>query len=178
MNKQEKSREIQDFSELYQNCQLFVVTENGGLNAAKTVELRRKVYKTGGKLRVFKNTMVAKGLDGEKNATLIKNLKGPNTFMFGGENFVEDLKVLMEFAKENKNLFSIKCGSLDGSFVSSEDLIALSKLPGKDQMRAQVLATMLAPVTGFVNALAGNIRNLVNVLNNVKSAKEEGAQPA
>lgn len=171
MNRQEKSQEIQDFSELYKGCQLFVVTESNKLNAVKTLELRKRVYKAGGKLRVFKNTLVAKGL-ADGNQTLIKNLKGQNAFLFASENFIEDLKVLMEFAKENKNVFFIKCGSLDGGFLSSEDLVSLSKLPGKDQMRAQALATMLAPITGFVTALAGNIRNLANVLNNIKNAKE------
>ena len=58
----EKQQQIQEFKELYDATQLLVVVENRGLDAEQTVALRRKVFETGGKLRVFKNTLAIKAL--------------------------------------------------------------------------------------------------------------------
>jgi large subunit ribosomal protein L10 len=172
MNREEKAQQIDAFKEMYGQVQLLVVAENRGLDAEKTVALRKKIFESGGKLRVFKNTLVEKSLGEDLRPEFQEQLIGPNAFMFGGEDFVGDLKTLIDFAKDNKEKVIIKCGLLDGEYIDAEKLKVLSQLPSKDQLRAQVCATMLAPLTGFVNVLAGNVRNLVNVLNNIKEAKE------
>lgn len=172
MKSEEKALQVEAFKSLYNEAPLFVVAENRGLDADQTRTLRKKVYLSGGKLKVFKNTLVQRGMGEDATEDISSQLKGPNAYMFGGENFVEDLKVLMEFSKEHKELFVLKCGLMDKEFMSAEKLKVLSTLPSKDELRAQVCAQMLAPVTGFVNVLAGNVRSIVNVLNNIKDQKE------
>lgn len=175
MNRQEKHQQIQEFSELYGATSLLVVLENRGLNAEETTKLRSQVYQTGGTLRVFKNTFVEKGLGENLPEGLGDHLVGPNTFLFGGENFIEDLKGVVEFQKNHKEKLVLKAGTLDGQLLTDERLKVLSTLPGIDQMRAQLLGTMIAPVTGLVTALAGNIRNFVNVVNAIKEEKEKAS---
>ncbi len=60
---------------------------------------------------------------------------------------------------------SILSGVFDGKFASKEQMMALADLPSKDELRAKLVGTINAPVSGFVNVLAGNIRGLINVLN-------------
>lgn len=172
----EKQQQIQEFKELYDATQLMVVVENKGLSAAQTVELRRKVYQTGGKLRVFKNTLAVKALGENLGEDLKGKLVGPNAYLFGGENFIDDLKSVVEFSKKSKQKISVKCGTLDGQYLDDARLNVLSTLPGKDQLRAQLLGTLIAPVRGLVTALAGNIGNFVNVLNNIKEQKEKQSE--
>jgi large subunit ribosomal protein L10 len=69
-------------------------------------------------------------------------------------------------AKDLKTI-SVLEGIVDSKLVSKAQVLALADLPSKDQLRAMVIATINAPVTGFVNVLAGNIRGLINVLNAV-----------
>jgi large subunit ribosomal protein L10 len=169
----EKQQQIQEFKELYDDSQLMVVVENLGLNAEETVALRRKIFQTGGKLRVFKNTLAVKALGDDLGEDLKGKLVGPNAYLFGGENFIDDLKGVVEFGKSNKEKISVKCGTLDGEYLDNARLTVLSTLPGKDQLRAQLLGTLIAPVRGLVTALSGNIGNFVNVINNIKEQKEK-----
>ena len=172
----EKQQQIQEFKELYDSTQLMVVVENRGLDAEQTVTLRRKVFETGGKLRVFKNTLAIKALGEDLGEELKSNLVGPNAYLFGGENFIDDLKSVVDFGKENQEKFSVKCGTLDGEYLDNDRLKVLSTLPGKDQLRAQLLGTLIAPVRGLVTALSGNIGNFVNVLSNIKDEKEKQSE--
>ena len=169
----EKQKQIQEFKELYDASHLMVVVENLGLDAEETVALRRKVFQTGGKLRVFKNTLAIKALGDDLGEDLKSKLVGPNAYLFGGENFIDDLKGVVEFDKSNKEKISVKCGTLDGEYLDNARLKVLSTLPGKDQLRAQLLGTLIAPIRGLVTALTGNIGNFVNVINNIKEQKEK-----
>jgi large subunit ribosomal protein L10 len=67
-------------------------------------------------------------------------------------------------AKDIKTI-NILSGILDKHLASREQVLALADLPSKDQLRAQLVGTINAPVSGFVNVLAGNVRGLLNVLN-------------
>jgi large subunit ribosomal protein L10 len=172
MNRQEKLQQIEEFSELCGKTNLVVIVENKGLNAEQTTKLRKLVFSSGGQLRVFKNTFVGKGFGEDMPTDLEPHLHGPNAFLFGGENFIEDLKGVVDFSKTTKEKLVVKAGVLDGKYLDASRLQVLATLPGKDQMRAQLLGTMMAPVRGFVTALAGNVRNLLNVLNAIKENKE------
>ena len=77
-------------------------------------------------------------------------------------------RLIKALSKDIKTL-SILEGLLDKKLVSKEMVLALADLPSKDQLRAQVVGTIKAPISGFVNVLAGNIRGLINVLNAVAS---------
>jgi large subunit ribosomal protein L10 len=74
-------------------------------------------------------------------------------------------------AKVNENL-KIVGGLLGKSILSKEEVVALSKLPSKEELLAKLVGTLNAPVSGFVNVLAGNLRGLVQVLKAVGESKE------
>ena len=74
-------------------------------------------------------------------------------------------------AKTNENL-KIVGGILGKSVLSSQEVMALSKLPSKEELLAKFVGTINAPVSGFVNVLAGNLRGLVNVLKAVADNKQ------
>ena len=69
----------------------------------------------------------------------------------------------MDFAKNHAKL-KVKAGFMEGKFVSAVVVEQLSSLPSKDVFIAKMLGSMNAPITGFVNVLAANIRGLVTVL--------------
>jgi len=62
-------------------------------------------------------------------------------------------------------------GILEGKFLSKEEVLALAKLPSKQELYAKVVGSLNAPISGFVNVLAGNIRGLVNVLKAIEEKK-------
>jgi large subunit ribosomal protein L10 len=83
---------------------------------------------------------------------------------------VAPARIVSAFAKEHEAMATIG-GILEGKFVGKDKVLELAKLPSKQELLAQLVGSLNAPVSGFVNVLAGNLRNFVYVLNAVKDAK-------
>ena len=97
--------------------------------------------------------------------------EGGVSVLFGYADEVAPARIAMETSKKY-DVVKIFGGMLENEFVDMSAVINLAKLPSKQQLLAQVVGTINAPVSGFVNVLAGNIRGLVNVLNAVKDTKQ------
>ena len=107
--------------------------------------------------------------------TGISNLKlKEDTAMISGSGDVGLVaKVLSDFGKSSGKL-APKFGYLDGSILTASDVVAISSLPSKDVLRAQLLGVLQAPSRNFVGTLYSKLCQIVNVLNNYKDGKGEG----
>jgi len=87
----------------------------------------------------------------------------------------EDQEVLAKFKKEIDDDSDTKIeflgGILEGRFIQADEVVSLSKLPSREELYAKMVGSMNAPVSGFVNALTGNLRNLVGVLKAISETK-------
>lgn len=99
-----------------------------------------------------------------------KLFEGGVAVLLGMSDEVAPAQVIAEFAKKN-DAVKIFGGVLEGQFIDSTKVKQLSLLPSKQQLLGQLVGTINAPVSGFVNVLAGNLRGLANVLNAVKDQK-------
>jgi hypothetical protein len=116
------------------------------------------------------------GADDSLLAPLLSHATGPNALTLGYADPVLVTKVLIKFAQEKPQLV-IKGGALGGQALSLKDLEALSKLPAREVLLAQLLGVLQGVPAGLVTVLAGVIRNLLNVLVALKDKKAE-AEPA
>jgi len=89
---------------------------------------------------------------------------------FGLTDEVAPARVAVNFAKQHEALFAFG-GILEGKFVNRDKILELAMLPSRDELLAKVVGSIKAPVSGFVNVLAGNLRGLVYVLNAIKESK-------
>ena len=92
-------------------------------------------------------------------------IKGQLLYAFNSTDEVAPAKDLAVFAKQAPTIEFVGALTHDGNFISAAEVTELSQLPTKDQLRAQLVGTISAPLNGFVNVLAGNIRGVMNVLN-------------
>ena len=76
-----------------------------------------------------------------------------------------------EFAKEHK-ILTLKAGVVEGQVIDADGVKALASLPSREVLIAKLLGSMNAPITGMVNVLQGNIRNLVYTLDAIRAQKE------
>lgn len=154
-----------------------VLVDYTGLSVNDQTELRAKVNQAGGEFTVQKNTLLRLAITDrtkEIPESMDQSLNGPTAVLFGYEDAVSATKVAVEFQKDHAETFVIKAGLITGTdeaadtFLTTADIKRLADLPTKDQLRAQVVGTLNAPIFGFVNVLAGNIRGLVQVLSAVR----------
>ena len=128
--------------------------------------LRRKLKEAGGKLKVAKKTLIK--LTFEKNKLkLPEDLTGEIALIFGLDNEISPIKSAFQFSKENDNL-KLLSGIFEGKLVGKEEVIAIAQLPSREELLAQLVGTISAPMSGFINVLQGNIKGLIYALNAIK----------
>lgn len=171
MKIEDKKKVVEDLKEKFATTKVVIVTDYQGLNVAQMTELRRKLSDAGVDYKVVKNTLLTRASQGTDAELLADVFKGPSGIAMSFDDPVAPAKVLTEFAKENKKL-GIKAGVMDGKIMDGDAITALSKLPSREELLAQVLATMNAVPTGLVRALADVPRRMMNVLNAIKDQKE------
>lgn len=147
-----------------------VLTDFRGLDVETVDKLRREFDKVAVEYKVVKNTLVKRAISGNVYADdLCPYLAGPTAVAWSYEDPVAPAKVAVEFAKTNEKL-KVKCAVLDGKVLGESEVVALSKMPGKDQIRAMLLATFMAPAQQMVRLLAAAPTNFVYLLNARKNA--------
>ncbi|MGI6036835.1 MAG: 50S ribosomal protein L10 [Limnochordia bacterium] len=149
-----------------------IVTDYRGLTVKSISELRRRLRESGAEYKVVKNTLTTIAAKEAGFPELEEHLAGPTAIAFAYEDPVAPAKVLSDFAKESK-ILKIKAGILEGSIINADGVQALADLPPREVLLGQVVGTMQAPISGFVNVLAGTIRNVVYALDAVRRQKEE-----
>lgn len=169
-NIKEKELFVQQVAEKMETAKSMVIADYRGLNVEQVTELRKKLRDAGVEYRVIKNTMTRLaarqvGIDG-----LDEILVGPNAIAFSMEDAVSAAKTLVDFAKDHEDL-QIKAGILDKNLISSEKVEELAQIPPRDVLLSMVLRGFQGPITGLVNVLQGNIRNLVQVLSAIQEQK-------
>jgi large subunit ribosomal protein L10 len=154
-------------------AQALIVAEYRGLNVDRVTQLRVKARKSGLYLRVLKNSLARRAIEGTPFQKLNDQLVGP--LMYGiAQDPVAGAKVLSEFAKDNEQ-FVIKGGAMPNTLMSAKDVKALALLPSRDELLAQLMGTMLAPVAKLARTMNEVPGKFVRTLAAVRDAKEKTA---
>jgi len=173
MNKAQKNAEIVEILERFSRSSSAIVTDFRGLNVEAMTELRDEFRKVGVEYKVLKNKLVGIALKGEKFAAeLSPYLKEPSAVAWSYDDPAAPAKVVVEFAKKNEKL-KVKCAVLDGKILKGDSVVMLSKMPGKNELLASLLATFMEPATGFVRLLAAPATNFVYLLDARRRQLEE-----
>ncbi|MDJ0884521.1 MAG: 50S ribosomal protein L10 [Desulfobacterales bacterium] len=171
MKLDQKQKIVASLREKFETAQVVIVTDYKGLDVAQMNDLRRKLREAEVEYQVVKNTMLIRASKDTDVAQLADTFKGPSAIALAFADPVSPAKVLTQFAKDNDKL-EIKAGVMNGKLLDLSAITALSKLPSREELLAQVLAAMNAVPQSLVSALADAPRRLVNVLNAVKDQKE------
>jgi len=128
-----------------------VVAEYRGLEVGRMTELRAKARKSGVYLRVLKNTLARRAVEGTPFAGLSQHIKGPLVYGISSDP-VATAKVLDEFARANEKLV-IRAGAMPNAVISAMEVTALATMPSREELLAKLLGTMQAPVANFARTL-------------------------
>lgn len=166
-----KKKIVEDLKGKFATTKVIIVTDYKGLNVAQMTELRRKLSDAGVEYQVVKNTLLTRASNGTDAELLNDVFKGPSGIALSFDDPVAPAKVLTQFAKDNQKL-EIKAGVMNGKLMDLDAITALSKLPSREELLAQVLSAMNAVPAGLVRALADIPRRMVNVLTAIKDQRE------
>lgn len=164
LSKDQKNQVVSDVAEALASSKMTVVAAFQGTTVKAIQQLRRDARENGTKLRVVKNRLVVKALQQTDNLKDVDTsaLTGQLLYAFNSEDEVAPAQALAAFAKTNPTIEFVGAISAEGTFLSADDVKALATLPGKEQLIAQVIATLQSPVNDVTNALSGNLHALLD----------------
>ena len=169
--REQKEQVIKDLINKLKKAKSLVFVNFDGLKVKEVEQLRKNCRAENVEYFVTKKTLIKKAF---KEAGLGEI--DPNKFekevatVFGYEDEVAPARIVQTFAKEHEALKAFG-GILEGQYVEGNKIVELSKLPSKNELLAKVVGSIKAPVSGFVNVLAGNLRHLLYALNAIKESK-------
>jgi len=167
----EKEAIVAEVAEVANSALSVVVAEYAGLESTDMDDLRAKAREGGVYLRVVKNTLARRALEGTEYACLQESLVGPLVMAFSQEDPGSAARVVKDFAKENDNL-AVKALSIGGQLLEASELDRLAKLPTKDQAISMLMSVMQAPVTKLARTLNEVPGKLVRTVAAIRDDKQ------
>ena len=170
LTRKQKEEIVEKLSRKIADSKTVVICDFKGLSVADLTELRKKLRENNAEMMVTKKTLAKLAFKKAGIEMDTKSMEGQLAFVYGGESEVASPKTLAEFSKKKENL-KILAGILENKTIDADGVISLSKIPSRKELLVKVVSNIKAPISGFVNALSGNLRNLVQVLNQIKESK-------
>ncbi len=158
MDRAQKQEFIDTLKGVFDNAGAVVVTHNLGLTVAEMTDLRGRLRKEGAALKVVKNTLAQKALDGSIGEAGDALFTGPVAIAYAPDP-VSAAKIATQFAKENEK-FAVIGGFMGQEVLDKAAVSALATLPSLDQLRAKIIGLLQAPATkvaGVLQAPAGQL---------------------
>ncbi|HVV67242.1 MAG TPA: 50S ribosomal protein L10 [Candidatus Saccharimonadales bacterium] len=167
LTKDQKKEVVDEVAELLSSSKLTVVAKYEGTGVKALQGLRRDARANGTKVKVAKNRLVKQALQSVDTLkdTDTSALEGMLLYAFNSEDEVAPAQSLNTFAKKNPTLEFVGAITAEGNFIPADEVKQLASLPSKEQLRAMLVGTIGAPLSGFANVLSGNVRGVLNVLN-------------
>ena len=164
ISRDKKQNLVAELSELLGSAKMTAFASYEGLTVADLQDLRRAARETGVTIKVVKNRLVRVALqqsDALKNADT-SSLKGQLVYAVSTEDEVAPAQALANFAKTHDALKLTGAISAEGKLLDEAEVKALATLPSKNELIAQVIATLTSPVNDVMNGLSGNLHALLD----------------
>lgn len=169
--REQKEQTVAQLTEAFNGSKLAVLTDYRGLDVPAISQLRTNLRESKVSYTVAKNSLVKIALNDSKlTVDETSVLAGPVGIAFGADE-VEAARLVYEFGKTNEALDILGAIDQEGNVLTKEEVLVLAKLPSREQLVAQVVGTIAAPLSGFVRVLNGNLNGLVYALKAIADKK-------
>ena len=171
MQMDKKKAIVEELHEKFSKSKIVILTDYKGLDVKAVSDLRRRLNEINAEFRVVKNTLLARASENTYVELIKEDFKGPSAVAMSYDDPVAPAKVLTEFAAGNDK-FEVKFGVLGGKRLDVAAIKALSSLPSREVLLAQVLSAMNGVPTSFVRVLNAVPQKLLYALQAIKEQKE------
>ena len=179
MRKEKKAEVIKEMTEKLKDQKNLLLVDFSGIKANDAASFRKEIKKEGIFYRIVKGNLLRIAF---KNASLElddKFFEGPVGIAIHESDPVILAKKFVDFQDENeKPIFKVKIGLVDGQWISAEDIKRIAELPSKDELLSKLVYLLNSPIQRLVTVLEKPVKDFVVVLDQVKNKKEEAGKAA
>jgi large subunit ribosomal protein L10 len=169
MNRTEKEALVAELKTKLESATALYYTDFTGLNVKRMTDLRRRLRKANVEYVVIKNTLALRAVN--ESGLVGERLKGP-TGLVVAKDPVAAAKVLTDFAKENDKRPAVKGGVFEGKSIDTAQVTKLASMPSREQMLAELGASMQAPMAMFAGAMNSLLQNFAGVVEALRVQRE------
>ena len=174
LNLEQKKTIVAEVAEVAANAYSAIGAEYNGLTAVQMSTLRAKARESGVYLRVVKNTLARRAVEGSEFECMQAGMVGPLVLAFSMEDPGSAARVMKDFAKDNKAL-AVKLVAVGGKMFGPDDLDRLASMPTKDQAISMLMAVMKAPVEKLARTINEVPGKLVRTVAAIRDQKQDAA---
>lgn len=175
MRIEEKKKVAEELSNRLCEAGTIYLTDFTGLDVGAMTEFRNRLSRAGLQYRVVKNTLMRRALEGLDLPDIGNYLQGPTGLVLGSDDPVGPAKTVRDFAREHENRPVVKIGIVERRAVSAEEVGALADLPSRDELLGSIAGSLTAGVAGIVGVLAGVMRDIAYLVEEVARRPQAGA---
>jgi large subunit ribosomal protein L10 len=163
MDRVTKEQQVGELKDKLAKTASVLLADYRGLDVPTVTDLRNQFRKAQCEYKVYKNTLVKLAIKGTAMEGMGKHLEGPTAIIFSWESPSVAAKVATKIAKDQEK-FILKGGFFEGQILDVKGVDALASMPGKDELRAKLLATFMAPATDLVRTINAGAQNFMYLL--------------
>jgi large subunit ribosomal protein L10 len=172
LNLEDKKAIVADLSAVVADSISAVAADYRGLTVSEMTELRAKAREQGLYMRVVRNTLARRAVEGTEYACLTEALVGPLVLVFAKDEPGAGAKLLSDFMKSHNNI-EVKALALDGELLGADQLKRVAELPTRDQALALLMSVMQAPVTKLARTMAETYSQAVRAMGQIRDQKQD-----
>lgn len=155
---------VAEYGQLLQETSGFILTSYSGLNVGQLHDLRLRLRENNASYVVTRNNLFKLALRASDLPVPEDLLQGPVATAFANGDMPGMAKTLLAFRSDYEDLFVVKGGIMDGELLDQEEIVALSRLPSLDELRASLAGLLVQPAAGIAGVLNAATVDVVNVL--------------
>jgi large subunit ribosomal protein L10 len=171
----EKQLLLDEIKEKMDQSKAMILTRYERLNPNLASDFRLRIGKSGGALEVVRKRILLKAAEAAGIKIDEALLEGHVAVVFAEQDPIEVTKAIYKFCKENEEILHVLGGRFEGVLYSAQDVEQISKLPAKDEMRAQFLGTLEAPLSQTLSVMDALLTSVMHCLENKSQSNESNA---
>jgi len=168
LTKRQKAEIIDELADKIKRQQSLIFTDIAGVNVGDIRKLRRSLRGAEIEYKVAKKSLINLAFKKAKQELDISVMTGSLGLAFSYADPISPAKIVFDFLKEHQKL-RVLGGLMGNRFLTFEEIEALSKIPSRKELLAKLVWLIRGPISGFVNVLQGNLRNLIGVLDAISN---------
>jgi len=170
LTREEKRKVVSEVADLAASAHSVVAVEYRGLTVGELTGLRASARNENVCLRVVKNNLARRAIEGTEFACLSENLSGPLMLAFSQQDPGSGARILRDFAKKNDKLV-LRCGAVGGQLLGAAEMGKLADMPTRDQAISMLMSVIQAPITKLARTLNEVPGKLVRTVDAIREAK-------
>jgi len=170
LTKKQKKQLIEELADKINHQSSLVFTDFKGLKVGEISDLRKQLREVNAEYAVAKKTLIKLALEkAGKDDIDISHFQGSIALALGYDDPIMPIKIVNRFSKEHKTL-DILGGIMKSKLLLADEVKELALIPSKDELLAKLVGSLKSPISGLVNVLEGNIRNLISIFKQISES--------